>query len=485
MKVLAISALNHDASVAVIHDEEILFASHTERYSGIKNDPYLNQDILDDAYQYGKPDVIAFYERPLLKKTRQFYAGQYDEVFQTQNIFSNYFKQFDYPFSKTKIKYFDHHKCHAASGYFTSPFNEAAIVCIDAIGEWKTLSIWEGSDNKLKLKFHKNYPHSLGLFYSAFTKKIGLKPNEDEYIMMGMAGWGTPRYKKEYQDRYLKENLMTFKKNFHQGVSGDVGESQYDIAASVQAVTEEIIEDIMLFARFNTGMKNLVYCGGVALNCLANRLLPNHFENIWIMPNPGDSGTVFGCGALINGRLNWKGPYLGKEIKGKYPVNSVLNELLKGNIVGVANGRAEFGPRAFGNRSIIADPRGKHIKDAVNEIKKRQKFRPFSPTILEEWAPHYFKMIVPKSPYMQYVMKCKYPDIYPAIVHVDGTSRVQTVNKKDNPGFYQLLKEFHKETGCPMLLNTSLNVKGMPLVNDIIDVDKFIQEHNIKVYTND
>jgi carbamoyltransferase len=200
------------------------------------------------------------------------------------------------------------------------------------------------------------------------------------------------------------------------------------------------------------------------------------------MPNPGDAGSVIGCGALINGRLNWKSPYLGYNIEGEYPVESLLKELLKGNIVGVANGRAEFGPRAFGNRSLLADPRGDDIKDRVNNIKKRQKFRPFSPSILEEHAAEYFDMIVPKSPYMQYVVKCKYPDKFPAIVHVDGTSRVETVNKKEKPGYWNLINKFYKKTGCPMLLNTSLNIKGEPLVNNKLDAIRFEKEHNINVY---
>jgi len=484
MKILGVSALSHDAAVSFIDENDILFAAHSERYSRIKNDSYLNQDILNDALSYGEPDIIAFYERPYLKKTRQLFAGQYDEVFQTKNIFKNYIKQFNLP--NKKIKYVDHHLSHAAGGYFTSPYDEACIVCIDAIGEWKTLTIWKAKGNKLKLLKKINYPNSIGILYSAFTQRCGLKPNEDEYIMMGMAGHGKPYYTSNIIRDFIdtSDTLFKLRKNCHQGIGTYLaGAKIKDIACSIQVVTEKIINRIFQYAAvISGGMDNVVYCGGVALNCLANRHIPKHFKDIWIMPNPGDSGSVIGAAAAINGRLNWKSPYLGYNIEGDYPVESLLKELLKGNIVGVANGRAEFGPRAFGNRSLLADPRGDDIKDQVNDIKHRQKFRPFSPSILEEHASEYFDMVVPKTPYMQYVVKCKYPNKFPAIVHVDGTSRVETVNKKEKPGYWKLINEFYKKTGCPMLLNTSLNIKGEPLVNNEADAKRFQIEHNIKVF---
>tara|TARA_R100001369_G_scaffold76810_1_gene106038 strand:- start:475 stop:1080 length:606 start_codon:yes stop_codon:yes gene_type:complete len=200
------------------------------------------------------------------------------------------------------------------------------------------------------------------------------------------------------------------------------------------------------------------------------------------MPNPGDAGSSLGAAAALYGKhIKWEGPFLGTEIKGKYPVKKALKYLLKGDIIGIANGRAEFGPRALGNRSLLADPRGPHIKDKVNEIKRRQKFRPFAPAIMEEHAHKIFNMPVEKVPYMQYTATCKYPDKYPAICHVDNTSRVQTVSKKDNPGFYSLLEAFYKETGCPMLLNTSLNIKGQPIVNTKKHAKEFEKHYKIKV----
>jgi len=224
--------------------------------------------------------------------------------------------------------------------------------------------------------------------------------------------------------------------------------------------------------------------GGVALNCLANRYLGEYFDNIWIMPNPGDAGSSLGAAALAFGRrLSWTGPYLGTDIPGPYPVDAALDCLRRSRIVGVASGRAEFGPRALGNRSLLADPRGPDIKDLVNDIKQRQRFRPFAPVILEEYVDQYFDLPAGfnGSPYMQTVARCLDPDLFPAICHVDGTSRVQTVAKNSDSGIRQLLEAWHAETGCPMLLNTSLNIRGEPMVNDRADADRFEKLYGVRV----
>ena len=256
-----------------------------------------------------------------------------------------------------------------------------------------------------------------------------------------------------------------------------------DMAAQVQELTEDLIGHIMLRAS-NIGVSsNLVYMGGVALNCSANRILGEYFDNIWIMPNPGDAGSSLGAAALALGRrLDWTNDFLGHDISGLYPVKDIISELATNKICGVASGRAEFGPRALGNRSLLADPRGSEIKDRVNEIKRRQLFRPFAPVILEELVHEYFDMPVNwnTSPYMQVVATCKHPDAFPAIVHVDGTSRVQTVGKDDSR-IRKLLEQWYVWTGCPMLLNTSLNIRGEPMVNDRRDADRFEQLYGIKV----
>jgi carbamoyltransferase len=239
----------------------------------------------------------------------------------------------------------------------------------------------------------------------------------------------------------------------------------------------------MLRARNFNWSKNLVYMGGVALNCAANSRIGNYFDDIWIMPNPGDAGSSMGAAALAyGGRLNWTDAFLGHNIPGAYPVNDALDILLTDRIVGVASGRAEWGPRALGNRSLLADPRGTDIKEKVNDIKKRQQFRPFAPVILEELADTYFDMPCGwnNSRYMQTIARCRVPELFPAIVHYDGTSRVQTV-PKDGSGIRELLEKWYLMTDCPMLLNTSLNIKGEPMVNDRSDADRFEQRYGVKV----
>jgi len=393
-----------------------------------------------------------------------------------------------------------HHLSHAAAGFQTSPFDEATVVVIDAIGESDTVSIYQCHYNgacmageKAKAHYnrvyHQTYPHSIGMFYSAVTKRCGLNPMDEEYITMGMAAYGDAEKAYTTLRNAVIDDMdgPRFKHNLHIGLDEDLtflaDVTVEDIAAAGQQLCEEMIRDVMLRARELTDSTNLVYMGGVALNCVANSCLGEYFDNIWIMPNPGDAGSSLGAAAYEYGReIRFNTPFLGTNIPGKYPVNNLITELLEKKIVGVANGKAEFGPRALGNRSLLADPRGKKIKDQVNEIKRRQKFRPFAPVILEEHVDQYFDMPVnqPTSRYMQVVATCRYPKRYPAIVHIDGTSRVQTV-PADNSGIRKLLEAWYKETGCPMLLNTSLNIRGEPMVDTRADADRFEKEYGVKV----
>jgi carbamoyltransferase len=304
---------------------------------------------------------------------------------------------------------------------------------------------------------------------------------------MGMAGWGKSRYPATIMEDLLEDPVaVRFRNNLHTGIDPLwlIQGSDEDIAASAQEVAEQLIYNVIQRASEFNWSNNLVYMGGVALNCLANRNLGDYFDRIWIMPNPGDAGSSLGAAALAYGRrLNWQHPYLGHVIPGTYPVSAALDHLLRNSIVGVASGAAEFGPRALGNRSLLADPRGPDIKARVNEIKRRQQFRPFAPVILEEYADQYFDL--PRgwttSPYMQAVGRCRAPDIFPAIVHVDGTSRVQTVPPNSASGIRQLLEAWHIATGCPMLLNTSLNIRGEPMVNDRSDADRFEKLYGVTV----
>jgi len=510
MRVMGISgALNHDAAVSVVEDGRILYASHSERYSKIKNDPLLNDAIINAALSYGKPDVIAWYEKPLLKKFRQATAQQWDFVFDWDEMPKRYIKKKFPQLAGIKIEYQSHHYTHAASGYYTSKLAEAAVVVIDSIGEFETLSIWRGRGDKLEKLYSQDYPNSVGLFYSAMTQRLGLKPQEDEYILMGMAAYGDPyrRHNGKTLVQHLMDDfgikledrsgevfkLISFKENLHRGCRWFLEELQeeqdlFDIAAATQLVYEHMLERIVYTARNMSLSTNIIIMGGCALNCSANSKITAAFRNIRIMPNPGDAGSCIGATQkYFNNRIHWETPYLGHEIKGSYPVEKALAALLRGEIVGIANGRAEFGPRALGNRTLTADPRGDDIKDRMNEIKRRQKFRPFAPMILEEDVNDYFYMPknVTESPYMQFVAECKYPDELPAIIHKDGTSRVQTVRHDQHPELYELLYKFKKETGCPMLVNTSLNIKGQPIVNDEKDAEDFAKHYGISVFTSD
>ena len=480
--------MNHDAAMAVVDYSsgigEILWAAHSERYSKIKNDHYLNQKIVDEAMTFGPFDKVVYYEKPLLKKARQLYAGQYGLAMSYTEMPQWHLDHFNIKIDE----YVKHHDSHAAAGYFTSPFKDtgATILTVDAIGEWDTVSISTADKIWVERKETIQYPHSIGILYSAFTHRCGLKPAEEEYILMGMAAYGTPKYKQKIYNDFVEQSPFKLKQNLHRGLSDwEPNADVMDIAASIQAVTEELLAGLWHRAS-KYGSRNLVYAGGVALNCAANRVLANLglFDNIWIIPNPGDAGSSLGCiAAHQKSHLKWEHPFLGHNIEGEYPVDALIKELKENKMVGVASGRAEFGPRALGNRSLLADPRGDDIKDLVNSIKKRQKFRPFAPAILEEDVHEYFNLptAVQNTPYMQFTAACTHGKDFPAIIHHDHTSRVQTVRKTDNPGFHALLTEWKKQTGCPILLNTSLNIKGQPIVNDRADGKAFTNKYGVKV----
>ena len=488
MRILGINCMNHDAAMAVVDYSrgigDILWAAHSERYSKVKNDHYLNQKIVDEAMTFGPFDKVVYYEKPMLKKARQLYAGQYGLAMSYTEMPQWHLDHFGIKIDE----YVKHHDSHAAAGYFTSPFKDegATILTVDAIGEWDTVSISTADKIWIERKETIQYPHSIGILYSAFTHRCGLKPAEEEYILMGMAAYGKPKYKQKIYDDFVEQSPFKLKQNLHKGLGDwEPNADVMDIAASIQAVTEELLADLWTRAS-KYGSRNLVYAGGVALNCAANRVLANMnlFDNIWIIPNPGDAGSSLGCiAAHQKSHLDWQHPFLGHNIDGEYPVDALIKELKENKMVGVASGRAEFGPRALGNRSLLADPRGEDIKDLVNSIKKRQKFRPFAPAILEEDVNEYFTLptAVKNTPYMQFTAPCVRGKDFPAIIHYDNTSRVQTVSKSDNPGFYELLKTWKAKTGCPILLNTSLNIKGQPIVNDVADGKAFEKKYGVKV----
>jgi carbamoyltransferase len=485
-----ICALNHDASISVVRGDQILFAGHSERYSRVKNDPHLNVELIEAAASFGNPDEIIWFEKPISKKVRQAFAGQWGEVFSKTP--KSYLASVG--LGEIPVSFVPHHESHAAAGYFTSKFDNAAIIVIDAIGEWDTISVWHAQGNGLRKIWSEEYPNSLGMLYSAMTQRVGLKPNEEEYIMMGMAAYGNPSIYYNAINDDLIEHCPSpgfkLKQDVHRGIKDwrpDIkSQSEFlNLAASIQSITQDYLVSLAKWVRGNINSSNLVIMGGVALNCVANEKIArmNIFNNIWIMPNPGDAGSSLGCIlAKEKLRIDWQGPYLGTNIDRPFDTDTVVDAIISDKIIGIATGRAEFGPRSLGNRSLIADPRGNSIKSQVNNIKKRQQFRPFAPIVLAEYATQYFDMPLATSPYMQFTSKCLRPDLFPAICHIDGSSRVQTLTQEQNPRIYKVLQEFYARTGCPILLNTSLNIKGEPLVDDWEDALEFQRLHNIKIF---
>ncbi len=487
MIVWGISALAHDAAITVVNsDGEILFASQSERYSRVKNDAYLNDEVVQEAMKFGAPAALIWYEKPFKKRLRCLYSGQYRDALSFEKSPRRYLNKWSF-LQKIPLHFVGHHASHAAAGYYTSSFVEAAVIVVDAIGEWDTITIWQAKGNHLRLVERWSYPNSLGLLYSAFTQRVGLKPNEEEYILMGLAPYGQPIYVDAIRSQFLSnEYFLSFKQNPHIGVDNFLPSARNeDLAASIQKVLEEELRNIFEFAQKKCASANVVYMGGVALNCVANAKVASlpFFKNMWIMPNPGDAGSSLGAAALfLKKHLKWRGPYLGHEIQGPYPVQELLQELLSKGIVGVAHGRSEFGPRALGARSLLADPRNLAMKERVNCIKHRQSFRPLAPVVLFEHAHAWFDMVYDKDSYMQYVAQCKQPEKVPAVCHMDNSSRVQTLQKHEHPGLYELLEAWYAATGCPILLNTSLNVKGEPMVNNKQQALDFATKYNVRVF---
>ena len=442
MKYLGISEGFHDAGVAVMRNNEILFATHAERYTRVKNTRWV-----PDYLKTTDHDVSIFYEDIKLKNERR----------EQHHMKPHEGNEYD--------EFVGHHESHMAAGYYTAPFKDDVVcVVIDAIGEYDTATIWKDR----KKVWSKRYPSSLGLFYSAITKRIGLKPNEDEYITMGMAAYGTPSID-------MGDIINT---NLHKGISINkwFWQTPEDIAASAQLFLEHEIHNIMLEAR-KYGRK-LVYGGGVALNCVANSKIRPMFDDMWIFPSPGDAGSALGCIlAHRKEHINFKDCFLGHNIDQEINPVEVVKEIISNKVVGIANGKAEFGPRAFGNRSLLGDVRF-DIKDTVNAIKRRQKFRPFAPAILEEYVDEYFEGYT--NEYMQFVAKAKHD--YSSVTHVDGTARVQVVRKDCTSALRRILEVYYDITKVPMLLNTSLNIKGEPMVNTWEQALDFQHKYGVKVF---
>ena len=538
---LGISCYYHDSAAALLKDGHVIAAVEEERFSRKKFDDGYPKMAIDwclneCAISPEQIDSVAFYDKPILKFERlldNYIAvaprGMYSFLdtipkwlhkrLWIKNEIKNHLKDF-----KGNIIFPEHHMSHAAYAFYTSEFDESAILTIDGVGEWTTASFGIAKNNKIQLTNDIRWPHSLGLFYSAFTYFLGFKVNEGEYKLMGLSSYGKPKY---YD--LIKENLIDVKndgsihlnmkyfaftydkvmtnENFAQlfGIpprkeDQKTEQIHYDIGASAQKVLEDVLLKMVNHIHSKTKMKNLCIGGGVALNGVANyKVLKNGpFDNVHIPPSPGDGGSAVGCAQYLyfvhnnkkriiennHSKLIQENVYVGPSYSNekiikfldsnnikyeKFEKQSLLKKTAQlistGNIVGWYQGKMEWGPRALGNRSILADPRNASMKDILNEkIKHRESFRPFAPSVLEEYASDFFDIDIP-SPYMLIVAKVKKPEIIPAVTHVDGTGRLQTVSNDANPLYYDLINEFYKITGVPVIINTSMNVMGEPIVN--------------------
>jgi len=541
LHILGISCYYHDSAAAIIKDGKVLAAVEEERFSRNKFDDNFPKNAIDYCMKVAGISgsdltCVAFYDKSVLKFDRL--LDNYIAVApRGLRSFIDVIPKWLHKrlWVKEEIKkhlggykgriYFpEHHLSHAAYTFFTSPFKESAILTVDGVGEWTTASFGKAKDTNIQLTNDIRWPHSLGLFYSAFTYYLGFKVNEGEYKLMGLSSYGEPKYydliKKELidvkDDGSFRLNMKYFAFTWDKVMINDKFEKlfgvprrsedskteqiHFDIGASAQLVLEEILLKMARNVHEKTGLKNLCLGGGVALNGVANyRILKEGpFDKIHIPPSPGDGGSAIGCAAYVyysilnNERIietdhakiisntAYLGPsYSNEEIKSfldhykipyeKFERQQLLEHTAKliseQNVVGWYQGRVEWGPRALGNRSILADPRNAKMKDILNEkIKHRESFRPFAPSILEEHTSEYFELDIP-SPYMLFVAKIKKPDKIPAVTHIDGTGRLQTVSRLANPLYYDLINEFYKLTGVPVIVNTSMNVRGEPIVN--------------------
>ena len=538
---LGISCYYHDSAAALLKDGHVIAAVEEERFSRKKFDDDFPKNAIEWCIQEAKispSDIhsVAFYDKPVLKFERlldNYIAvaprGLYSFLdvipkwlhkrLWIKNDIQKSLKGFN-----GEIIFPEHHLSHAAYTFYTSNFDESAILTVDGVGEWSTTSIGFAKNNSVSLTHDIRWPHSLGLFYSAFTYFLGFQVNEGEYKLMGLASYGKPKFYDEIinnlvdvkDDGSIHLNMKYFAFTYDKVMTNDkfsklfgieprkkdekAEQIHFDIGASAQKVLEDILLKMANHVYEKFKIKNLCLGGGVGLNGVANyRILKeSQFDNVHIPPSPGDAGSAVGCAQYLyyihhkNQRIIeqdqskiiqenvYVGPsYSNEEIQkfldsenisyekldNEELLSKTANLINDGNIVGWYQGKMEWGPRALGCRSILADPRKAEMKDILNEkIKHRESFRPFAPSILEEYVSEYFD-IDRSSPYMLMVTRGKKPDKIPAVTHVDGTCRLQTVNRNANPIYYDLINEFYKITGVPVVINTSMNVMGEPIVN--------------------
>lgn len=544
--ILGISAFFHDSAATLVVDGRIVAAAQEERFTRRRHEPGFPTAAIAACLESGgrtaaEIDYVGFYEKPLTKFDRllQTYLSGAPRGLRsfskampswlTEKLLVNRAIRRSLPEYHRRVVYANHHESHAASAFFPSPFDEAAILTIDGVGEWQTASLGTGRGNQIETTAGLRFPHSLGLLYSAFTYHCGFKVDSGEYKLMGLAPYGTPVYadliRRELIDlkadgsfhlnlKYfdychgLRMTSPAFDRLFGQPrrqPESPLRQHDKDIAASIQCVTEEVVIRMATKLHRDTGMKNLCMAGGVALNCAATGKLKREgpFEQIWVQPAAGDAGGSLGVATLIEHQLLGRprthhqndaqqgsllGPSFssdriaadlttagavfetyGDDEHGRADLDQAVAALLnQGHVVGWMQGRMEFGPRALGARSILADPRNPAMQETVNrKIKFRESFRPFAPAVLRSHASEWFDVQPDERlPYMSFVAPVhphRRTDL-PAVTHVDGTARIQTVDEEAHPRLQKLLAAFHQQSGCPVLINTSFNVRGEPIV---------------------
>lgn len=530
--ILGISCYYHDAAACLLRDGEVVAAAQEERFTRKKHDQEFPRNAIayclrEGGIGAGDLDYVGFYDKPFLKFERILsgylatFPRSYLSFLKAVPLWLRkklwipqlIRRELDY---EGQVLMIEHHLSHAASSFLVSPFQEAAILTIDGVGEWATATLGKGEGKGIELYKEIRYPHSLGLLYSAFTYYLGFKVNSAEYKVMGLAPYGRPLYVDKIrelidvtEDGSFKLNMRYFA--YHYGLTMTNGnfdrlfgrpprkpESKLeqfhkDMAASLQRVTEEVVLRMTRHAHELTGSRNLCLAGGVALNCVANGrvLREGPFENIFIQPAAGDAGGAVGVASYIyhsllgnDRKFRWRHAYLGPSfsdeqirayldsIGASYQVlgrdellERTAQAIIDQKVVGWFQGRMEFGPRALGNRSILADARNPKNKDVVNlKIKFRESFRPFAPSVLVERCSDYFELDT-ESPYMLLVGQVREDKRQiPSVTHVDGSARIQTVDRARNELYYDLIKKFEEKTGCPVIINTSFNVRGEPIV---------------------
>ncbi len=533
MYILGISCFYHDSAACLLKDGKIIAAAQEERFTRKKHDLSFPINAIGYCLKEGGIEIddityIGFYEKPFIKFERILttYLATFPRSFPSfikamplwlhEKLWTPQIIKEKLNYNKD-ILYINHHLCHAASSFLVSPFEEAAILTLDGVGEWETATYGEGRGEKIELTKHLSFPHSLGLLYSAFTYYLGFKVNSAEYKVMGLAPYGKPVYYdlitknliRVRQDGSFKINMKYFAYDYGLTMTNrsfnrlfgrrprrpetQLEEFHQDVAASLQKVTEEIILRMARHLHKETGLENLCLAGGVALNCVANGkiITETPFKRIYIQPAAGDAGAAVGVAyyiynSLLGNKRNsvmthaFLGPqYSNDDIREYFGKNDIeykeyaVPELLKATarlindqkVIGWFQGRMEFGPRALGARSILADPRNPDAKNIVNsKIKFREEFRPFAPTVLVEKEGEYFDLDIP-SPFMLLVAQVRQDKRFmPSITHVDSSARIQTIAKEENPLYYSMIEEFYKISGCPVVLNTSFNLRGEPLV---------------------